>query len=125
MNLDKLREVAKEKGYAPFLNIGHITYSRIEEKCGKWVLQFMEKGLDDPERIYPKWAWIFSLSMCDIGKTECERFLESGNLYEFVTSSPHFIKRDSNRWKRNVFKRRMKSPGQTSDRLERTSSLPS
>jgi dsRNA-specific ribonuclease len=76
-------DAAKKGGYYPFVQFTLDVYRVLVKQYGEWSLEMMRDHLDDPIRIFPKWAAQFAGAMNKIGREECNRHLD--DLYKFVT----------------------------------------
>ncbi|MDD9950921.1 MAG: hypothetical protein OXT67_05085 [Zetaproteobacteria bacterium] len=92
--MNRKRNIAKLRGYAPFSNLNLRVYRRLHETFGEDFLQLMQTGLRDPEDIHSKWAYRFACAVQDIGLEECKS--RADDLYQFVMG--HAV------WERNFVK---------------------
>lgn len=79
------RNIAKVRGYSPFINLSKRVFSKLNDRFGPEIIDLMRVLLADPEDIYPKWAFRFALAIEKIGFNEVR--LHQEDFYEFVTES--------------------------------------
>jgi hypothetical protein len=81
---------ASALGYFPFIRFSPLEYLSLREIHGDWVFKDLLLRLDDPARIYPRWA----ISFCAVAATiSREALIASSNIYSLVTEAPAFKSR--------------------------------
>lgn len=102
-------ELARKLGYYPLVQFTLDTYRYLGETYGDWALELMARHLDEPARIFPKWAAQFAAAMSEIGRQECEK--HPTDLYQFVTGHQA--------WQRNADARNKMSEALIAARLQK------
>ncbi len=80
----KKRNIARVKGYYPFINLSKRVYQNLLKTFGEPVIGLMREALNDPEDIYTKWAFRFAHTLREIGFEECLDHKQE--IYEFITT---------------------------------------